>query len=116
MTNRRQGSDAKGKQSKAATPFTQVKQLYVGLQDWTIRVRVMFINPCRTFINKKGMESTMLTLEVGDKTGNIDCTVCGDMAQRLDGTMKEDQIYEITEFTGALTNLLFGIINCTYSD
>ena len=53
-THRRQGSDTKGKQTKATSPFTQIKQLYVGLEDWTVKVRVMFVTPAKTFINKKG--------------------------------------------------------------
>ena len=39
----------------------------------------------------------MMSLEVGDKSGNIDCTVFGDMAERLSGTLSEDQIYEIKD-------------------
>jgi len=63
------------------------------MENWTILVRVLFVYPIKTFINKKGVESSLLKITVGDSSGTIECTMFGEAAQRFEGKFKEDQLY-----------------------
>ena len=60
---------------------------------WSIQVRVLFVFPMKTFINKKGVESFLKNIEIGDKSGTIECTMFGDVAQKFDGKLIEDNVY-----------------------
>jgi ssDNA-binding replication factor A large subunit len=65
------------------------------MENFVILGRVLFVNPTRTFINKRGVESAISSIEIGDKSGTIECTMFGELAQRFEGKFKEDQVYEI---------------------
>jgi hypothetical protein len=65
------------------------------MENWVILGRIISISPLRSFISKKGAESSLLSFDIGDRSGVIECTVYGEPAQRYSGTLKEDQIYEI---------------------
>jgi ssDNA-binding replication factor A large subunit len=63
------------------------------MENWNILVRVLFVYPVKNFINKKGVESSLLKITVGDHSGTIECTMFGETAQRFEGKFKEDQLY-----------------------
>jgi hypothetical protein len=41
------------------------------MENWTILVRVISLNPLRSFVSKKGVESSLLSFEIGDASGVI---------------------------------------------
>ena len=45
------------------------------MENLAILVRVLFVSPPKTFINKRGVESSLQSIEVGDKSGCIECTM-----------------------------------------
>ena len=83
----------KGNQKRPFNEFNLIKDLYLGMENFVIQVRVLFVFPMKTFINKKGVESSLRSIEVGDKSGTIDCTMFGDVAQKFDGKLIEDNVY-----------------------
>jgi hypothetical protein len=58
------------------------------MDNWSILGRIISMNPVRNFINKKGVESSVLGFEIGDRSGMIECNVFGENAARLAGTIK----------------------------
>ncbi len=53
------------------------------MNNWVILIRVLFVKPIKNFINKKGVESSLLNIEIGDNSGTIECTMFGEVAQRF---------------------------------
>jgi hypothetical protein len=41
------------------------------MDNWSILGRIISMNPVRNFINKKGVESSVLGFEIGDRSGMI---------------------------------------------
>ena len=76
------------------------------MENWAILVRVLFVYPMKSFINKKGVESSVLKITVGDSSGTMECTMFGETAQRFEGKFKEDQVYEISNGIVAESNYM----------
>ena len=89
----------RGNQKKPVHEYNEIKNLFPGMENFVLLGRVLFVNKMKTFINKKGVESSLLSIEIGDKSGTIECTMFGDTAQKFEGNFVEDNIYEISNAT-----------------
>ena len=85
----------RGNQNRPQHEHNYIKDLFIGMENFVLLVRVIFVFPVKTFINKKGVESCLLNILVGDKSGTIECTMFGELVQRFEGRLKEDQIFEL---------------------
>jgi ssDNA-binding replication factor A large subunit len=85
----------RGNQNRPQHEYNYIKDLFIGMENFVLLVRVIFVFPVKTFINKKGVESCLLNILVGDKSGTIECTMFGELVQRFEGRLKEDQIFEL---------------------
>lgn len=45
--------------------------------------RIISLNPLKTYINKKGVETSLLVFEIGDKSGVIECNIFGESATKF---------------------------------
>lgn len=45
--------------------------------------RVLFINPVKTFINKRGVESKLMSMEIADRSGVMECTMFSEAVDRF---------------------------------
>ena len=61
--------------------------------------RVIFINPAKSFVNKRGAESELKNIEIADRSGMIECTMFGETVHKFEGVFIEDQVYEISNVT-----------------
>jgi len=52
----------RGNQRRPTSEYNLIKDLFVGIENWTILGRVLFVYPVKTFINKKGVESSILKI------------------------------------------------------
>jgi hypothetical protein len=95
MREPRESSVTKGNQKRPGNEYNRIKELFVGMENFVLLVRVLFVNPVKNYINKRGVESTLQSIEVGDESGTIECTMFGEVAQKFEGKFKEDQIFEI---------------------
>ena len=75
---------SRGNQKRPNSEYNSVRDLFVGMENFVVLVRVLFVHPMKNFINKKGVESQLFSIEVGDHSGaTIDCTMFGETAQRF---------------------------------
>ena len=92
---RRTSPAVRGNQNRPQHEYNLIKDLFVGMENFVVLSRVLFVFPVKNFINKKGVESSLLNIMVGDKSGTIECTMFGEMVQRFEGRFKEDQVFEL---------------------
>lgn len=85
---RKSESMAKGQQRKPNSEYSDIKSLYIGMENWVVLARVIFVSPLKQIMTKKGTESSVLTIEIGDKSGTIECNMFRESAQRFEGTFK----------------------------
>ena len=67
----------RGNQNRHANEYNLIKDLFMGMENFVLLVRILFVFPVKNFINKKGVESCLLNILVGDKSGTIECTMFG---------------------------------------
>lgn len=52
----------------------------MGIENWTIMIRVLFVSPLKTIMTKKGKEQTLMVIDVIDHSGMIQCNLYGETA------------------------------------
>lgn len=72
-----------GRQKRPISEYTEIASLYVGIENWIILGRIISLNPLKTYINKKGAETSLLVFEIGDRSGVIECNIFGEPAGKF---------------------------------
>jgi len=73
-----------------------IKELYEGMEDWKVKVRVLFRGEVRTYIKKaNGQESQVFSFEACDRFDSIEFSAFGEAAGNFGNVIDVDNIYEI---------------------
>ncbi len=74
--------------------YTAFNELYEGIENWKLKVRVIFRTPVKTFTKKSnGQDSQVFSFEACDLKQLMEFTVFGEAATRLSDVIALDQVY-----------------------
>lgn len=65
------------------------------MDNWVVMARVLSISQLKQIVTKKGKDSSILTVTIGDKSGTIDCVMYNEVANKFEQVLAVDEIYEI---------------------
>lgn len=95
--NNRNQAQMKPQVDRHDRTYTMIKELYEGIEDWKIKVRVIFRSEVKTYVKKNnGQESQVFSFDACDIEECIEISAFGEAAGNFGNVIDLDQVYEIS--------------------